>query len=234
MRRLALIAGILTVLSSFFVTRLLSDRGYQHDWAIDLGRTTTKPAESTGTVRNTAQAPAVEQGEVLYDPVVLGPCSVTPVAEQDVSSQIDGALEAVVVDLGQQVVPGQVLGQLDDRQIRPTVELLRIKAASTATHAIAKALFEEAESKVKYAREANESGLKAVAELELKTYLAQRERYAQEMVKAREEQDAAARELDKAQQYLSLHTIRSAIGGEVVKVYKRTGEAVKQGSSCSA
>src|SRR5262249_26771403 len=35
-----------------------------------------------------------------FDPVVIGPCNVVPYHEQNVSSQVDGVLEEVRVDLG--------------------------------------------------------------------------------------------------------------------------------------
>jgi WD40 repeat protein/multidrug efflux pump subunit AcrA (membrane-fusion protein) len=182
----------------------------------------TMPAVKNRPVSGPATAPA------LHDPVLVSPCNVFPVSEQDVSSQLDGVLQEVAVDLGQPVARGQLLARLDDRQVRPQVELLEIRAASRSAELIAKALHDEADSKVKYAEEANRTGLRAVAELEYKTYLHQRQRYAQEMTKAREEQQAAAKELEKVRRVLELHEIRGALGGEVVRVYKRSGEAVKQ------
>ena len=81
---------------------------------------------------------------------------------------------------------------MDDRQLRTQVELLKIKASSRAAEMIAKAMYDEANAKVKYAVDANKSGLKAVSDLEYQTYLFQRERFTNEMKKAREEQQTAA------------------------------------------
>jgi WD40 repeat protein/biotin carboxyl carrier protein len=163
----------------------------------------------------------------LHDPVVVTPCNLFPAAEQDVSSQVEGVLRSLDVELGRRVADGDVLGRLDDRQVRPQVELLQIKAASRSAERIAKALYDEADAKVKYAEAANKSGLQAVPELEHQTYLCQRERYAQEMRKAREERRVAEKELERARQVLDLHRIRAGLAGEVVRVYKRQGEAVK-------
>jgi WD40 repeat protein/biotin carboxyl carrier protein len=172
-------------------------------------------------------APA-QNNQAFYDPLVIAPCNLVPISEQDVSSQVDGIFEEVSADLGKQVRKGEVLGRLDDRQLRAQVELLQIRASSVAAERIAKAQFDEADSKVQYALKANESGLKSVPELEYKTYLYQRDRYAQEIKKAKEEREAAQKELEKAKVVLELHEIRSALAGEIVKVHKRTGEAVKQ------
>jgi WD40 repeat protein len=173
------------------------------------------------------EAPA-QKNQAFYDPLVIAPCNLVPISEQDVSSQVDGIFDEVSADLGKQVRKAEVLGRLDDRQLRAQVELLQIRASSVAAERIAKAQFDEADSKVQYALKANESGLKTVPELEYKTYLYQRDRYAQEIKKAREEREAAQKELEKAKVVLELHEIRSALAGEIVKVYKRTGEAVKQ------
>lgn len=167
----------------------------------------------------------------FYDPVVVTACNLAPILEQDVSSQVDGVFQEIRTDLGHKVNPGDLLGRLDDRQLLAQVELLQIRAASVATERIAKAQHDEADSKVRYALKANESGIRSVPELEFKTYVFQRERYAQEMNKGREEQETARKELDKAKILLDLHEIRSGLAGEVTKVFKRNGEAVKQGEA---
>ena len=146
------------------------------------------------------------------------------------SSQVDGVFDAIHVELGQQINKGSLLGRLDDRQLRAQVEGLAIRAASTAAERIAKAQFDEADSKVRYALKANESGLTTVPELEYKTYLYPcRERYAQGNQEG-QGGDAKARKRNwrRPRIMLDLHEIRSALDGEIVKVYKRNGEAVKQ------
>ena len=62
---------------------------------------------------------------ILQDSIVVASCSLGPVGQQDVSSQVDGVFRAVLVDLGQQVTRGRLLGRLDDRQLRPQVDLLK-------------------------------------------------------------------------------------------------------------
>src|SRR5436190_562510 len=104
---------------------------------------------------------------------------------------VDVVFQELLVTLGSRVTAGQLLGRLDDRQLRPQVEALRIKAESTAAERIARAMRDEADGKIAYALNANKSGLKAVPDLEYRTYLYQRERFAEEMKKAREERLAA-------------------------------------------
>lgn len=191
-------------------------------------------ADGTEKVGNPAPESATtatfgaSQASPLYDPVVVGPCNLLPLQEQEISSQLDGLLSELRVDLGHQVAAGDLLARLDDRQLRPQVELLKIRAASLTAERIARAQHDEAESKVAYALKANESGMQSVPPLEYKMYVYQRERFAQEILKAREERDGAAKELERAIAQLDLHQLRSSLAGEIVKVYKRSGEAVKQ------
>jgi WD40 repeat protein len=167
--------------------------------------------------------------QAYFDPLEIAPCNLIPIFEQDVSSQVDGIFDEIRVDVGHQVRKGDLLGQLDDRQLRAQVDLLAIRANSLAAERIAKAQFDEADAKVEYAKKANETGLRTVPELEAKTYLYQRERFANEIKKACEEREAAQKELDRAKVVLQQHAIRAGLDGEIVKVYKRTGETVKQG-----
>ncbi len=132
------------------------------------------------------------------------------------------------VDLGSQVGKGELLAKLDDQQVRAQTDLLKIRANSDSAQRVAQAQQDDAASKVAYAVKANENGFIAVPELEYKTYVFQQERYAQEVKKAREEQEIARKELAKASVILEQHLIKSGIAGEIVKVLKRPGEAVKQ------
>lgn len=174
-----------------------------------------KPGESNGS----------------FDTATIHGCMLAPIQENFVAAQVDGLLTDVHVALGANVEKGHGLAHLDDQKLRLQIELLQIKASSTSSEAIAKALFDEAEAKVTYARKANESGLTSVPELELKTYLAQRDRFASEIKKAIEEREEAKKELDKAKVHLQMHQVKSAFRGEVVKIYKKAGETVKQGES---
>ncbi len=177
---------------------------------------------------NISQFPLPISGPVAHDPVVVTPCNIVPAQEQNISSQVDSILDEMLVDLGRQVSKGELLAKLDDQQVRAQAELLRIRATSESGQRIAKAQQDEAESKVAYALKANENGLIAVPELEYKTYVFQKERFAQEVNKAREDQEMARKELAKVEVVLNQHLISSGITGEIVKVFKRRGEAVKQ------
>lgn len=163
-----------------------------------------------------------------WDPIVIAPCNLSPIQVQDVASQLDGQILDIPVALGKRVSKGDCLARIDDRKLRLQTQLLEIRANSPTEEFIAQAMLDEADAKVTYAQKANKDNPKAVPELELSTYRAQRERYTQEKKKAREERLTAGKELEKAQLLLAQHTLTSSVDGEVVKVYKKEGETVKQ------
>ena len=185
--------------------------------------------ELRGHARTFSDRPG--DNDLAFDPVIVNGCMLVPIQEYQVASQIDGQLTDIHVALGTEVEKGHCLAQLDDQKLRLQTELLQIKAVSKSNEEIARALFEEAETKVKYARKDNESGLTSVPELELKSYLAQRDRFAAEIKKAVEDREEAKKELDKAKVHWQMHKIHSALRGEVVKIFKKPGETVKQGES---
>jgi WD40 repeat protein len=184
------------------------------------------PPRRAAASPSVAVAEATGTAEALRDPVVVHSCGLVPVQEQDVSSQVDGVFQDLLVDLGAQVGRGQVLGRLDDRLLRPQVELLRIKAASESAKLIAKAQYDEIELKTATSEKLLAKGV--TPSLEYRTYAHQRERCLEEMKKAQEDQEVAHKELERALRMLELHEVRSAIPGEVTKLYRRKGESVRQ------
>ena len=80
-----------------------------------------------------SMAAAAKPSQAFFDPLEIAPCALTPISEQDVSSQVDGIFNEVLVDVGHQVRKGDLLGRLDDRQLRAQVDLLTIRAASESS-----------------------------------------------------------------------------------------------------
>ncbi len=160
-----------------------------------------------------------------HDPVVIHDALLTPVREQDVASQIEGLLAVVSADLGQLVDQGQTLARLDDSRIRLLVEQQRLKAASMVAEQIAASQYHEADARVQVDYLLRPSG--AVSEEEVRLHLYQRDRAALEISKAREERQAASLEYQRLLRELELHTLTSGLAGEVLKVHKRLGEAIR-------
>jgi WD40 repeat protein/biotin carboxyl carrier protein len=187
---------------------------------------TAGPSPAPLRVPVTGRFDSIDPARPLYDPISVGPCNLVPLEEQEVASQVDGTIKDLRIELGQKVAAGELLAQLDDGQLRPQVELLRIKAASESSKLIAKAQLDDIQSKLVTAETL--LARKAMAREEYRSLQCQRDRFAEELKKAKEDQTMASKELDKVQHSLEQHQVRSAIAGEVTKVYKRSGESVRQ------
>ncbi|MCC6417800.1 MAG: efflux RND transporter periplasmic adaptor subunit [Gemmataceae bacterium] len=179
------------------------------------------------SLESLAQPGTLAPGRALYDPLAVGPCTIVPSREQEVASQVDGTLREVAADLGQSVRPGQELARLDDRLLRPQVELLQIKAASDSARRIAQAQLDDVAAKVAIGERLRRR--RAFPASELQTLMYQHDRALEEVRKTAEDQEVAHKELEKARQALDHHRIRSSLAGEVTKVCRRVGESVRQG-----
>ena len=105
------------------------------------------------------------------------PCGLGPVGQQDVSSQVDGVIREVLVDLGQRVTRGEVLGRLDDRQLRPAGGTAAKSGRQPGGGEDRPGDVRRGRQQGRLALKANKSGLKAVSDLEYQTYLFQRQRF---------------------------------------------------------
>ncbi len=231
MRRTFGLVAVMATLATLVLwwTQMGSSRTAGAPLPQDRGAATRSEAEAASPLPSTASArsfAAATSGKPLYDPVLVGPCNFVPLEEQEISSQLEGTLKELRVDLGQLVGTQEVLAQLDDRVLRPQVELLKIKASSDSARLIAKAQLDDVVSKLSTAHTLLNK--RAMAREEVHSLQCQRDRFAEEVKRAQDEQNMARKELDKAMQTLELHQVRSAIAGEVTKVYKRGGESVRQ------
>jgi len=222
-----LVALVATVSAALWRAQLNAgkgaDSGPSQATATDAG--TATDAWTPQTSRTRPSAVTSGPGTVLHEPIVIGPCSLAAFEEQEVSAQAEGLLLSIVASLGQKVDRDEVLARLDDRLLRPQVELLRIKAASESAKTIARALLGEAEIKAKIAQDLGDQ--KAIARMEYENIRSQHERFKGEMKKAEEDQEIARKELARTLCLLDEYEIRSGIGGEVTRILKHEGETVR-------
>jgi WD40 repeat protein len=164
----------------------------------------------------------------LPDPVRVAGCNLSPVREQDISSQVDGVFQRITVRLGSPVVRGQLLGRLESSKVRMMVEQYRLKADSELAEKLARARYDEAKARVQSDETISREATGGVAQAQYRVDVLQRDQMRLEIEKAHEDTAAARLELRRARRELELHDIQAAFAGEVVKLYKRNGEAVKQ------
>lgn len=151
-------------------------------------------------------------------------CVIEPRRLVKIGSQVAGILEAVMVDRGDVVKEGQVIGRLRSDVERANVELARAQA-ETETR------IKAAQSQVEFERRRQERNqqlyrTKVISSENIdrvETELALRE---QELVAAREAKNIAALELKRATELLNIRTIRSPISGIVVERNLSAGEFI--------
>ncbi|NND60701.1 MAG: efflux RND transporter periplasmic adaptor subunit [Gammaproteobacteria bacterium] len=167
----------------------------------------------------------------MFNPALAKPlpgfdCVIEPHMLSDVSSQVDGVVDSIAVERGEQVKKGQVLVQLDSRVERATVAYAQRRAASTAEIRANRASADFSarrqdrvqtlyQDKVLSLDQMDETGTQArLAKLNL--------------MRAEESLSLAKLDLARAQTNLAQRTITSPIDGVVVERYLSPGESVEE------
>jgi WD40 repeat protein len=162
-------------------------------------------------------------GNVLQaDPVVVADCTVAPLHEQVVASQLDGEISRILVAEGSRVRSGDELGRLNSSRIEQVVRLHRLAADSEVAVQSAGERHQEAQAQLEAVLARRDSASreeKRQAEVRLRLALL-------EIDQAREQRQKAQLELGQALHEWKLHTLRSGVNGVVVKVHKKEGETV--------
>src|SRR4051794_19670701 len=99
-------------------------------WSLDAEEPAPSSAAHAAQPSAASATALREDGPEAPDVVRIPACMLTPIQEQNISSQLDGQLQEVDVTLGQVVTKGQRLARLDDRKLLPQIELLELRAAS--------------------------------------------------------------------------------------------------------
>jgi RND family efflux transporter MFP subunit len=151
-------------------------------------------------------------------------CVIEPHISVDLSTSVDGIVEEVFVDRGDIVKKGDVLVHLE-----AGVELAAVKQAQFRTQQ--RAEVELAEGRLLFARRKRERTLKlfsdnAVSELTKDEVELEVETALLDLKNAKENQERALIELERAQEMLKLRRISSPIDGIVVERLVAPGEAI--------
>jgi membrane fusion protein (multidrug efflux system) len=181
-----------------------------------------RPADETAAA---AAPPAVVQigrenivevtmGEIRTGPVISG--ALTAALQSTVRAQIAGALVELTVDEGQSVRKGEVIGRIDDRDLRVAADSARAAVRSTET------ALRVAESEAARTDSLVKAGALASRDLEL----------ARNAVEAAQAQVAGARaRLAAVEQQLGDTTIRSPLSGIVSETPAHAGDIVTNGTA---
>jgi RND family efflux transporter MFP subunit len=187
----------------------------------DVAAATTAPAVSTAAPRSEARVPAAS--DIL---------SVLSVEHQvDLAAERDGVVLAVSKDEGNAVRAGDVLAQLDDRDL----QMQLVKAGDDLRVAQNNVQYKEAEVKAKDAafrrqQELRQYGLSSEADLEQAEFEAKGAEYDLHGWQALVESSEA--EVRQIQIEIDQTRVRAPFSGVVVSRYIRQGEALKKGDRC--
>ncbi|MES9824487.1 MAG: efflux RND transporter periplasmic adaptor subunit [Candidatus Thiodiazotropha endolucinida] len=151
---------------------------------------------------------------------------IEPFMTVELSSRIDGILEAVSVDVGDSIDRNQVIAKLESAVEQAALEYARAKASINSDvrlQEVSLAYGRRQLNRVKELHEKNLSSFQDFDKVETETRLT---RY--KLAQAKENKFLAELDLKQAEALYNRHTIRSPVGGIVVERYLNPGESVEE------
>jgi RND family efflux transporter MFP subunit len=164
-------------------------------------------------------------GQTLAQDIPQLDCVIEPHMVVDLSSQIDGIVDAIEVERGDVVESDQVLVTLDSTVERAAVDFARARAEADSelrAGEVSVAFAQRRQERVQTLFNEAAISTDQFDEVETEFHLAQLE-----LDQAQEARRLAHLELRRAEETLDRHTIRSPIDGIVVQRYLSPGESVK-------
>jgi RND family efflux transporter MFP subunit len=189
---------------------------------------TPNPAPSSAANPPAASAPASSNRANVTGDIL----SVLSVEHQvDVSAQRDGVIVSLAVDEGKSVKAGDVLGQIDDRNVQMEI----IKARDDLQVAQNNVKYKEAELKARGAAYKRQQQLRALgissdADMEAAEFAAKAAEFDMHGWEALTESSQA--EIHRFEIELDQMKIRSPFAGVVVRRYVREGQTVSKSDKC--
>jgi HlyD family secretion protein len=149
----------------------------------------------------------------------------------DVGTQMDGVVVSVSKDEGSTVAAGDVMGQLDDRNLQ--MEL--VKAKDDLEVSQNNVLYKEAELKAKSAaykrqQQLRENGLSSQADLEAAEFESKAAEY--DLQGWRAEVESSQAHIRQLELDIDLSRLRAPFSGVVVRRYIRVGQVVAKDEKC--
>ncbi len=149
-------------------------------------------------------------------------CMIEPRQTVEIRSSVEAVIESVRVQRGSLVAKGQVLVTLESGPERAALALAQLRAQNQGEIKLSEARVDITGKKLKRAEELFKQSFISTnardeAEAELRVA-------SEELLRARENQQLAGLEAQRAAEVLALRTIRSPVNGVVVEVMRKPGE----------
>lgn len=183
----------------------------------------TDPKSKQGTVK----IPSQREGVIVFIGAEIKEGEKVP-PERLITVNIGGEQKKYQrLRVGERIVEGQMLAQVDDRLARGDVAIKASKVrASKADLGVAEAALAEASARYETGKKLRERGVGIPKEeLDERQFAAERFRF--EVASKKEAVVQAEIELTQAQTVVELHQIRSRVAGIVKAIYKHPGEAAR-------
>ncbi len=163
------------------------------------------------------------------DKIVLRQCRIKLIDRVILASDQPGILEYVEPEEGDLVRAGQVVAKLKDDVARAAYEIAKKKAENDVQVRYARKAAELAQAEFMKAMEANRQVPGAVPDIEVRRLKLAWEKSRLSIELADHEFAVAALEAKQAEAQLEMYRIKAPWDGIVTQIYKRKGEAVRQG-----
>ena len=151
---------------------------------------------------------------------------IEPFMTVELSSRIDGILEAVSVDVGDRIEKSQVVAKLESAAELAALEYARANASMNSQVRVQEVNLAYGRRQLERIKELQEKKLSSFQDYDTVKTDVQLTRY--KLSQARENKNLAALDLKQAEALYNRHTIRSPIDGIVVDRFLNPGESVEE------
>ncbi|MCG7920534.1 MAG: efflux RND transporter periplasmic adaptor subunit [Candidatus Thiodiazotropha lotti] len=162
----------------------------------------------------------IAEGLETFDGVIEPSMSV------ELSSRIDGILEAVSVDVGDRIEKHQIVAKLESEVEQAALEYARAKSAINSDVRLQETSLAYGQRQLSRIKELHEKNLTSFQDFDKVDTETRLTRY--RLAQAKESKFLAGLDLKQAEALYNRHTIRSPIGGIVVERYLNPGESVEE------
>ncbi|MFI0377518.1 MAG: efflux RND transporter periplasmic adaptor subunit [Candidatus Thiodiazotropha sp.] len=151
---------------------------------------------------------------------------IEPFMTVELSSRIDGILEAVSVDVGDSIDRNQVIAKLESEVEQAALEYARAKASINSDVRLQEVSLAYGRRQLNRVRELHEKNLSSFQDFDKVETETRLTRY--KLAQAKENKFLAELDLKQAEALYNRHTIRSPVRGIVVERYLNPGESVEE------